>query len=314
MVGARDPSTPGCPMFGPLLVLSGCSPSEVGVVVPVFEQVVAPPGVAEPITSVPVYGGTLEPVPALAGLVAADPPGDRLLRIVGNDSVAIDLGPNARPFRVHVEQTDVWVTLRGTGELVRVDLQAAKVTWRTHVCDEPRGVTRSPAGPLVVACADGPLVEVSDEGDIQRAVLLAPDLRDVVPSGGVLYVSRFASAELLVVEPTTLEIIFRAGVLHDAHVAWRMRPNGDSGVYVLHQIADANVVFLGGEEEPDTDMPGSDTGTPVEGSYGGANSNPCGRLHGPTITVVDHTPSGNRDEDEVDFAVVGSGHVGEIGV
>ena len=178
------------------LVFAGCSspgtgePDELNVA----NVIVAPPGVAERIDSVPVYGGTLEPVPALHGFAAADPEGNRLIKVVGHDATVIDLGDNARPFRVYVEETDVWVTLRGTGELVRVDLTTDTITWRAHVCTEPRGVARSQTDLLVVACADGPLVEVDDDGHIVRSILLDSDLRDVVPVAEVLSVSRFASA------------------------------------------------------------------------------------------------------------------------
>src|SRR5688572_7853995 len=107
----------------------------------------------EPIVSVPVYGGTLEHVPDLGGLVAADPEGNRLLRIVGDQVSPIDLGADARPFRVYVEGAHAWVTLRGTGEVVAVDLGALVIDWRTRVCLEPRGIARSPTERLVVVCA-----------------------------------------------------------------------------------------------------------------------------------------------------------------
>src|SRR5688572_26492793 len=153
------------------------------------------------IDSVPVFGGTMESAPLVGGLVAADPEGDRVLRIVGEHVVAIDLGDNARPFRVHVEDASAWVTLRGTGELAAIALDTATVAWRTGVCPEPRGVTRSPSGALVVACAGGELVEVSDGGTIGRFTVLDSDLRDVVAFDDHLYVSRFATAEILAVDP-----------------------------------------------------------------------------------------------------------------
>jgi hypothetical protein len=213
----------------------------------------------EPIRSVPVYGGTLETAAGIGGVVAADPQGNRLLRVVGDEVVAIDLGENARPFRLHVEDTRAWVTLRGTGELASVALDSGGVTWRTRVCLEPRGVARSPSGPLVVACAGGELVEVSDDGELMRLVVLDPDLRDVAAFGDALVVSRFASAHLLRIDPPTLTERLRITLGPDARVAWRMRVQ-DERLMVLHQARTLDLVEL---------VDPGDEGEDEEASYGG---------------------------------------------
>src|SRR5688572_14853473 len=196
------------------------------------------PSIVEPIESVPVYGGTIAPVEGV-GFVAADPPGNRLLVTrLGPVVSTFDLGFNARPFRILVEGTVAHVTLRGTGELVAVDVAAEPPTllWRSEVCAEPRGVARSPAGPLLVACAEGQLVEIADDGVIVRSVPAIEDLRDVLPVGDLLYVSRFATAEIVGVTPDTLAEVFRVKVGANANVAWRMRPDAQrGGVLVLHQ-------------------------------------------------------------------------------
>jgi len=175
-----------------ILALAGCSPIDrvdaAGTIEPFLPD-------AERIVSVPVYGGTMESAPDVGGFVAADPEGNRLLRIVGAAVAEVDLGDNARPFRVHVEGTRAWVTLRGTGEIASVALDTMTIEWRTRVCLEPRGVTRSPGGPLVVACAGGELVEVDDDGGLVRLAVLDADLRDVVALNGDLFVSRFATGE-----------------------------------------------------------------------------------------------------------------------
>src|SRR5262245_7971806 len=150
-----------------LLVIAGCTEppegldAEAGGLEPYLPD-------AEPIVSVPVYGGTMEVEPEFGWIVAADPEGNRLLRVVGDDVAEVALGYNARPFRVHVEGTQAWVTLRGTGELASVSIDTLTVDWKTRVCLEPRGVARSPTGGLLVACAGGEIVEVDDDGALVR--------------------------------------------------------------------------------------------------------------------------------------------------
>ena len=214
---------------------------------------------AEPIRSVPVYGGTLESAPGIGGVVAADPEGNSLLRVVGDEVVAIDLGHNARPFRVLVEGTRAWVTLRGTGELAAIGLATSTVEWRSRICLEPRGVARSPAGPLVVACAGGELVELTDDGEILRLTIVDSDLRDVVAMWDDLLVSRFASAEVLLIDPATLTATARTSLGEDAGVAWRMRLQ-DGRLMVLHQTRPRDLIEL----EVDVE----DTGDDGESSYG----------------------------------------------
>jgi hypothetical protein len=223
--------------------------------------------------SVPVFGGTLESAPDIGGMVSADPEGNVLRRIVGTGISTLDLGPNARPFRIWVEGTTAWVTLRGTGELVNVDLGTMTEQWRTPVCGEVRGVTRSPLGPIVVACADGPIVEVGDDGEFLRAKFVATDLRDIVAAEGVLYVSRFTSAEILLVDPGFL---FRKSEEQVAgRVAWRMRPDPltGQGVLVLHDAVPESPVLV--------DPSGGSLPPTYYGSSAGVNpaTGPCGRLH-----------------------------------
>ncbi len=244
--------------------------------------------------SVPVFGGTLESAPGIDGFISADPEGNRLVRIVGDAVTTLDLGSNARPFRIHVEDVTAWATLRGSGELVEVDLPTMQVTWRTRVCGEPRGVTRSQEGPLVVACADGPIAEVDDTtGELIRSRFVATDLRDIVAVGDELFVSRFTSATVLVVDPALL-IAMEERVLHDhGRVAWRMRadPLDASGVAVLHQLATLAVLVLA-PDPPATYYP---TGPTATG---------CGRLH-ETVVTRDTTLEGtttSRGLDQVRMA------------
>jgi hypothetical protein len=246
-----------------LAILVGCT-NEQGFV---FEPYLPP---AERIASVPVYGGTMESATAIGGVVAADPEGDRLLRLVGDTLTEIDLRDNARPFRLHVEDTRAWVTLRGTGEIAAIDLDTPRVEWTTRVCLEPRGVTRSPAGPIVVVCAGGEIVEVDDDGAVLRLDVLDSDLRDVVAAGDDLLVSRFVSAEVLEVDPVTLEETTRTRPLVRGGVAWRMRLH-DSSVFLLHQhrsmlpVDLSEVETTGADSAPyGSETESTETGTIVE--------------------------------------------------
>jgi hypothetical protein len=76
----------------------------------------------EPMPSVPLLGGTLEVVAPF--LLAADPPADRLVRLGLADLEVeiLGLGDGARPFRIAPAGPDAFVTLRGTGEVARIDV------------------------------------------------------------------------------------------------------------------------------------------------------------------------------------------------
>ncbi len=209
-----------------------------------------PPFENPPMTSVPLLGGTLEAAPDIGGAVAADPEGNRLVILAADAApLEVDLGGNARPFRVHVEGTDAYVTLRGTGDLARIDLLSGAIAWRTPVCPEPRGIDRASAtGELVVACAGGELVALDDDGRVLRGALLDPDLRDVVDSGGILYVSRFRAGEVLLVGERDLQVFDVAPLGATARVVWRMRadPDGDGVVALYDDVSTAAIVGSGG--------------------------------------------------------------------
>ncbi len=212
---------------------------------------VLPPFSNPPLESVPLFGGTMEAVPSLDGVLAADPEGDRLVWMpVDGAAVEIPLGANARPFRIEVSGTRAWTTLRGSGEVLAVDLPSGEIAWHAPVCPEPRGLDHAEDGSLVVACAGGELLALDDtSGEVLRWKLLDSDLRDVVAADGVLYVSRFRPGEVLLVDPLTLEKRDVAPLGLSGRVAWRMRddPTGEGTIVVY-------------------DEPSKDT---IEGSTGG---------------------------------------------
>jgi len=150
----------------------------------------------------------------------------------------------------------VHVALRRSGEvftltLPHVDAPSgapyASDEVRTTVCPAPRGVAFDQArGELHVACAGGELVSLSaDTLEPTRVLSIARDLRDVHVSGDALVVSRFRSAELLVVgqdgvvqqqlRPKVYEMKNQQRFV--PHVAWRTVAHRDGSVAMVHQRA-----------------------------------------------------------------------------
>src|SRR5688500_15854227 len=90
------------------------------------------------------------------------------------------------------------------------------------------------------ACAGGEVDQPDgDRAQIRRQLVQregAPlaDLRDVVFEDGVLFVSRFRSAQVLTLDPVTWALR-RLEQLESGAAAWRMRPSPDLGVIVLYQ-------------------------------------------------------------------------------
>jgi hypothetical protein len=240
----------------------------------------------EPAT-VPLYGGTMERF-GVDGVVAADPAGDVVVFVDFERTIEIPTGRFTQPFRLLAEDGGVWVTLRGSGEVARVEPDAAAVVRRSWVCPEPRGLERIPDGPLVVACASGELVALDDQGRPERTVLLATDLRDVAYADDRLYVSRFRAAEVLEVDPWTLAERGRAGFGRHANTAWRMRAGGAGGVLVLHQRGSGKVIEEDAEPVPDdsglvdVDVDGVVSSSP----YGGGGHSECRSVQQAAISRV----------------------------
>ncbi|WP_437734215.1 c-type cytochrome [Sorangium sp. So ce1335] len=241
--------------------LTACGPSDL-------------PGILEPgmdgpdrritVTEVPppaISGGTLIIASDGHTAVAADPDRDRV--------VIVDLDGGA-PAEVRLEHGDepgrlvedasgrVHVALRRAGAVVTLDVETRSVLDRREVCPAPRGVAYDAARDAIhVACAGGELVTLPAEGGpAVRKLRPAADLRDVVVEGHRLLVSRFKSAETLVIGPDG-EVLARR-TLPDFHasgfggtrpsytpsVAWRMAPLPGGGAVMLHQRAMSTQVTL----------------------------------------------------------------------
>lgn len=148
----------------------------------------------------PISGGTLAVHAGASLAVAADP--DRgcvqavdvaARRVIGT----LDVGRTARPERIAIESpTRAHVVLRGTGEVVSIEMPAMTIAARRAVCPEPRGIAYDARlSAIHVACATGELVTLPAAGGAAtRTLLLRDDLRDVVVTAKGLRVSTFREA------------------------------------------------------------------------------------------------------------------------
>lgn len=185
--------------------------------------------------------------------VVADADRDQL-HVVELDTRAalhhVALQPGDEPGRVTSDpEGRVYVALRRGGAVAVLDPVAGELLDRIEVCASPRGVSFDAAlERLYVACADGVLA-IWDAATRQvRRERLDVDLRDVVVLKRGLAVSRFRSAEVLLLDHEgRLRQRSRplGGFEASPSVAWRMipAPDGES-VLVLHQMAQDTEVSI----------------------------------------------------------------------
>jgi mono/diheme cytochrome c family protein len=236
----------------------------------------------------PISGGTLATLPG-GRLLVADPDTDRVLVVASGETPRLVLelaGPRGNEPGRAVFDTHgrAHVVLRGTGEVLSFDPSATTVdaahVERRAVCSMPRGLAFDEgADRLVVVCRGGELVWLpAGSGAVSRTVMLEPDLRDVVLANDQLVVTRFRSAEALVVDRADGHLVARrnlaptneGGVTSSAAVAWRAIPLPTGEIAMLHQ------------RERDDDV------VPAPGGYGGFGG--CDGIVKSTISVL----SGDR--------------------
>ncbi|MCB9617475.1 MAG: c-type cytochrome [Sandaracinus sp.] len=260
-----------------LAALLGCSaPTEptLEAHVPVLE---ANTSIAEVnrVTSLPVQGGHS----LLVGdtLWVADPERDRVyvhdrLDFVPRVVAEVVLPEGSTPFRLAQVGDEVVASLRGVGEVARIDVESRTLLGTHEVCAAPRGVAADPSRDRVlVACAGGELVALSPEGEVLQRATLGPDLRDVVvDENDAIFVSVFLAAEIWEVDGS-LEVIAKHDVPDQAapppmeiderevvdprprgprlaNTAWRMRAAVGGGVTVLHQLSAVSALAAVGED------------------------------------------------------------------
>lgn len=230
----------------------------------------------------PISGGSLYITRDQEMAFVSDPDRDRVVlvdlvkkRVV--EEVALDEG--AEPGRATEDAAGhVHVVLRGQTTLLSLDRSGKTLKKRT-VCAGPRGVDYDEArDQLVVVCVGGELVRIgAGSGSVVSAKDLGSDLRDVVINQGRTFVSHFRSAEIDVLD-TDDNVVRKATLppndIMESSVAWKMTPRPEGGVYVSHQLASTEEIFVGASADP--------------GGYGS-----------PSTPVVVETGGSEVDEDGV---------------
>jgi len=218
----------------------------------------APLGVApvasDDVAPLPISGGTLLVTRDGARAVVADADLDRVV-VVGlaerRVEVTFRLRAGDEPGRSAEDGAGrVHVVLRGAGSVVSYDLATGREFARRAVCPVPRGIAWDRGvDALRVVCAGGELVTLAVTGDAPPQTLrLDRDLRDVVVMNDLLLVTRFRSAETLLVDrrgAVTLRVpSTRLGP--GAAVAWRAAAAPGGGAFILHTRAAATVAMTPG--------------------------------------------------------------------
>lgn len=267
-------------------------------------------------TPPPVTGGTLLALSDARRVLASDPDRDRvwLIDYVQREFGApIQLERGALPSRaVEDNAGHAHVILRGSGDVLTVDLSTATVTERRHVCVAPRGITVAPSGDkLLVACSEGRLVELPFSGAAQTESAIPRDARDVIVQNGRVLVSRFRASELIELDPArtvanTMHLPSVTGFLNsaiplpsdisaaaanfDPAVAWRtvVGPNGNS-VVMVHQRATTSDIVLPSHTGVDDTSSAGKPGVPGGGgsAYGGDGTG-CGGIVQSAVTVLEN--------------------------
>src|SRR5260221_11160557 len=161
-----------------------------------------PPVTAQSTRTPPAYsGGT---VLVTSSFVYAANPDKGVVDVIDLDAGRVvwtaGVGHASEPGRLAEDPSGrVHVVLRAAGALATLDPQSRTIT-TTAVCPAPRGIAID--SEIRIACAGGELVSLPLDLSTPRTLArLGRDLRDVVSSGGHLYVSRFRSAELIAIDP-----------------------------------------------------------------------------------------------------------------
>jgi mono/diheme cytochrome c family protein len=190
-------------------------------------------------SAVPLTTGTLAVTSdATRALVSdADRASVFVVSLESGDVRSLNVGTEALPGKVAVDGLGFgYVILRGTNQILRVDLTEAAPPERAGTCRAPEGLALSPdQARIYVACRSGEF-ETLDRATLAPlgSVTLDGDLRDVVTSGQRVVVSRFRSAELLVLDQQA-SLLFRMNLGAGSQVAWRMLARSDGKVVVAHQ-------------------------------------------------------------------------------
>ncbi len=205
-------------------------------------------------SAAPLFGGTLDVTPDGTTAVAADP--DRgmvyLVDLPSRAVTKVPVGEELELGRVLADDGRAFVAARRGGQVLVVDLQAQDVADTFSVCDSPRGLALSEDGAtLHVACRGGDLLSLdAATGEEQRRLRLDSDLRDVHVRGAGLVVTRFRSAEVLVLDSAgrvTARGVPFAQDFTAPSVAWSSELRSDGRLVMLHQDSVTTPVSTAGQ-------------------------------------------------------------------
>ncbi|HEY0467061.1 MAG TPA: hypothetical protein VGC79_22820, partial [Polyangiaceae bacterium] len=232
--------------------------------------------------SAPVIGGTLLVTRDGQTIVAADPDRDAVFLVDRASRVvtAIALSRGDEPGRV-AEGPDgtLFVALRRSGALLEIDVKSAKVVQKKAVCASPRGVAfDATSGTVYVACRSGQLLSLDAKTlSRTRTVQLDPDLRDVIVRDHDLVVTRFMSAEVMVIadDGSVSRRARPSSACGDATVAYRALALPGGQVALAHQLSSNEAVGEG------------------PGGYGAGSSCGMGLVSRMLSSVDTETPSGS---------------------
>jgi hypothetical protein len=226
---------------------------------------------AQPVFNGEALQAATAPPPVTGGSVRIVKSGNASFAIVADaeedviDIVALDgaphltgtiaLSPGDEPNRMVADAAGlVHVVLRSGGAIATIDPRTASLIARRPVCPAPRGIDYDAArDALYVACATGELVTLGSAGPVARVARLDRDLRDVIVTGSEILVTRFRSAEVLGVDPTSGAILSRSKPAPSTDstyadmasvVAWRTLRNVSGGVIMLHQLASTQALVV----------------------------------------------------------------------
>ncbi len=155
-------------------------------------------------SAAPVVGGTLIATRDGLTVAAADPDRDSVFLVDASSHAvrAVTLQTGDEPGRI-IEGPDgtLYVALRRAGAVVAIDVASGTVVTRAAVCAAPRGLAYdAKRSALYVACRSGELLTLAPTDlSTTRTLQLDPDLRDVIVRDADLVVTRFLSAEVMVV-------------------------------------------------------------------------------------------------------------------
>jgi hypothetical protein len=205
-----------------------------------------------------ISGGTLLALREGGRAVVSDSDRDRIVFVdLENRWVdgTVELAPGAEPGRLVEGTGEVHALLRGTGELVTIDLTTQAIVSKRSVCKAPRGLVFDEAqGTVLVACLEGRIVELpASEGEPIRSVHVDVDLRDLVLIDGKLLATRFRSAELLELD-SDLTVTARKKLSSNEDfspsVAWRAIAGPDGSLIVAHQRGTTRSLLIGDDGDP----------------------------------------------------------------